>query len=140
VKQRHKMIIGFLVIILAMAAMITVSIGSAAGYQLTVSEVLAKGKELKGSYLLVEAYLIPETVNWDNRKIELRFFVTDGAGKMQVVFNDVPPDNLTVPDTQIILRGKYDAGAQIFLADKVQTRCPSRYEAAEGEHPREQKR
>ncbi|MEW6663420.1 MAG: cytochrome c maturation protein CcmE [Bacillota bacterium] len=139
-KQRHKIIIGLLVIIMAMGAMIAVSIGSTAGYQLRISEVLAKGEELKGRYLLVEGYLLPETVNWDGKKIELRFFVTDGESKMQVVFNDVPPDNLTVPDTQIILKGKYDSGAGVFLADKVETRCPSKYEAAEGEHPKEQKK
>jgi len=130
VKKRSKMFTGVLVIIVAMAAMITVSFGATAGYQLKVSEVLAKGEELKDRFLLVEAYLLPGTVNWDSRKIELSFFVTDGDSKMQVLYNDIPPANLTVPDSQIILRGKYDAAAGKFMADRVQTSCPSRYEAA----------
>jgi len=130
VRKRRKMITGFLVIIMAMAAMITVSIGATAGYQLEVSEVLAKKEKLKGRFLLVEAYLVPGTVNWDNRKIELSFYVTDGDSKMLVIYNDIPPANLTVPETEIILKGKYDAGAGGFMADRVQTSCPSRYEAA----------
>jgi cytochrome c-type biogenesis protein CcmE len=138
VQQRYKMLIGMLVIIVAMVAMISISIGATAGYQLNVSEVLAKGEGLKNRNLVVESYLQPGTVNWDSRKIELRFTVTDGTNKMLVVYNDIPPANLTVPDTQIILKGKYDARAGVFLADKVRTSCPSRHEAVAGEHPRRQ--
>ncbi len=130
-KQSQKITIGVLIIVAALASLMVFGFGGNTGYQMTITEILAKGPELEGKYLLVEGAMVPGSVQWDGRKIELRFTVTDGENQMPVLYNDVAPDNFEYPDTQIILKGKYDAVSNTFLADKVETRCPSTYEAVE---------
>ncbi|KKM11284.1 hypothetical protein SY88_09460 [Clostridiales bacterium PH28_bin88] len=132
-KQSHKITIGVIVVVAAIGFLFISGFGGNTGYQKTITEILTEGPQLEGRYLLVEGSLVPGTLKWDGQKIELSFAVTDGQSKMPVVYNDVAPDNMDNPEAQIILKGKYNANSGTFLADKVETRCPSKYEALEEE-------
>lgn len=130
--KKLKMYLGVLVIVGAMAYLMFASFGSSSGFQVSISDLVEKGDQYAKDYLLVEGKVLPETVVWDSAKIQVEFVVTDGENQMAVLFNDVVPDNLDHEDgAEAILRGKYDNLAKVFRADTVETRCPSKYEAAE---------
>lgn len=130
-KQRHKITVAALVVAAAIVFLLMSGFSGNTGYQMSLSEIAAQGKAISGRYLLTEGNLVKGTVRFDSRKIELRFTVTDGKTAMPVVYHGVVPDNLDYPGAQIILKGKYDAASATFLASEVQTRCPSKYEAAD---------
>jgi len=96
---------------------------------------LVTSPEWSGQKVQTEGYLKPETVTWDGAKIELKFMVTDRQGhELQVLYNDVEPNNFYYPEAQLILNGTYDAAQNLLLAEAVSTRCPSKYEALEEEN------
>ncbi|MFA5536780.1 MAG: cytochrome c maturation protein CcmE [Bacillota bacterium] len=130
--KKLKMTLGALVIVAAMGYLMITSFSSSAGFQVSISDLVEKGSKFQDDYLLVEGKVLPETVVWDSTNIKVEFVVTDGVNQMPVLFNDVVPDNLDHEDgAEAILRGKYDHDGGIFRADSVETRCPSKYEAAE---------
>lgn len=135
-KKGQKIALAAVVLVAAMTFLLVWGFRGNTGYQLNISEILRQGKALDGRYLLVEGSLVKGTVQFDSRKIELRFTVTDGKSRMPVVYQGVAPDNLDYPEAQIILKGKYDASSAVFQASEVQTRCPSKYEAADGSDPK----
>lgn len=130
--KKFKMSIGIAIIIGAIAYLMISGFSGNSGFQVTISDLVQKGNEYDNQYLLVEGKVLRETIQWDGEKIELRFTVTDGTHELPVIYYDVAPDNLDYEDgAEAILRGEYDSAAGVFVADKVETRCPSKYEAAE---------
>lgn len=130
-KQSQKITIGVLVVVAAIGFLLMSGFSGNTGYQMSLTQIKAKGTSLSGQYLLAEGSLVKGTVRFDSKKIELSFVVTDGKTRIPVLYHGVAPDNLDYPEAQIILKGKYDALSGTFVASEVQTRCPSKYEAAD---------
>ena len=130
--KKVKLSLGLLVIVAAMAYLMVSGFSANAGFQVNISDLVLNGDSYAGEYLLVEGKVLPETIEWNGEKIELKFMVTDGQYQLPIIYYDVAPDNLDYEGgAEAILRGKYDTGAGVFVADSVETRCPSKYEAAE---------
>jgi cytochrome c-type biogenesis protein CcmE len=130
--KKFKMSMGIVVIIAAIAYLMISGFSGNSGFQVSINDLVQKGSDYDNEYLLVEGKVLRETIQWNGEKIELRFSVTDGVHELPVVYYDVAPDNLDYEDgAEAILRGKYDSVSGVFVADKVETRCPSKYEAAE---------
>lgn len=132
VSKKLKMSVGVLIIVAAMAYLMISGFSGNSGFQVSISDLVKNGSSYDNEYLLVEGKVLRETIQWNGEKIELRFTVTDGENRLPVLYYDVAPDNLDYEEgAEAILRGKYDSANGIFVADKVETRCPSKYEAAE---------
>ena len=130
--KKFKMSMGIVVIIGAIAYLMISGFSGNSGFQVTINDLVQKGSDYDNEYLLVEGKVLRETIQWNGEKIELRFSVTDGVHVLPVIYYDVAPDNLDYEDgAEAILRGQFDSASGVFIADKVETRCPSKYEAAE---------
>lgn len=130
-KSRAKVAIGVLVVAVAIAYLMITGF-STAYQQMSVSQILAQGDALDGKYLLTEGNLLQDTVQWDSTKIELRFSLEDfaePAKQLPVVYNGVRPESFS-DGTQALVKGYYDTQAGVFRAEDLQTKCPSKYEAA----------
>jgi len=71
---------------------------------------------------------------WDAAKFELTFAVRDREGKaaVNVIYaNKLRPDNFK-DGGNVFVEGKYDTKRNLIVASKLQTKCASKYEAAEG--------
>jgi cytochrome c-type biogenesis protein CcmE len=67
-----------------------------------------------------------DTIKFDNRDLILTFDVADESGeRLPVIFNGPKPDQMR-HGAEAILEGKYDG--QIFTAQSLLLKCPSRYE------------
>lgn len=132
VSKKLKMSMGIFVIVAAIAYLMVTGFSGSSSFQVSIQDLISNGEEYNEKYLLVEGKVMRETIQWDGKEIELRFNVTDGDNEMLVIYNDVAPDNLDYEEgAEAILKGTYDYHTQVFLADRVETRCPSKYEAAE---------
>ncbi|MHB1125817.1 MAG: cytochrome c maturation protein CcmE [Bacillota bacterium] len=130
-KQKQKITIGILVVVAAVAYLIISGFNGNTGYQKTIAQVADSGSSLDGAYVLVEGgKLVGSSVNFDSKNIVLTFKVTDGTKEMPVIYNGIAPDNFE-DEADVILKGSYDSEKGVFKADTVETRCPSKYEAAE---------
>lgn len=132
-KQSTKIYIGALIIVAAVGYLMFTGFANFSGYQVGVDELVTGDKDYQGDFLLVPGKLIGDSVNFNGDNIELTFTITDmeeGKYKLPVVYNDVKPDNFG-EDAEVILEGYYDKENNVFKAEKVTTKCPSKYEAGE---------
>ncbi len=127
-KQSTKIYIGALIIVVAIGYLMFTGFSNFSGYQVTVSDIVNGQEDYGEDFLMVPGQLVGGTTNFDGKNIKLTFTMTDGSAELPVVYNDVKPDNFEEA-TEVILEGYYDKAANVFRAEKLTTKCPSKYEA-----------
>lgn len=124
--KRTKFIVGGLIISLAVVYLIYTGVQSTAAYFLTVDELYAKGEIMHDRTVRVSGDVDADTIAFNNRDLIVNFDVLSDSGeRMHVVFNGPKPDQMR-EGAEAILEGKYDG--QIFTAQSLLLKCPSRYE------------
>jgi cytochrome c-type biogenesis protein CcmE len=125
--RSKKESVASLVLPVVVGVLIFVGVKQSGVYYLTVSETkkITSQQEIR-----VEGNIVPKSVRWEPAKPLLAFKITDGKQTINIVFKDFKPDNFQEGEAAIV-EGTYDPKTDTVLADKVMTRCPSRYEKAE---------
>ena len=131
-KKGQKVTLGALVVVAALIYLMISGFSGNTGFEVALSELVDNGSQFGDQYILTEGYLVEGSDEWNGEKIELKFSVKDEDGnQLPVVFNGVKPDNFHYEEAQLILKGSYDVKEGIFKAEKVETRCPTKYEQVE---------
>jgi cytochrome c-type biogenesis protein CcmE len=130
-RSSTKFVIGGVVLLVAVAYLIFSSVQAQGVYYLTVSEALA-GQGGTGQ-IRVSGKVVPGSIEQDPRTLEARFEIADETAVLPVSYKGVLSDAF-VADADVIVEGRYLDG-EPFQAKQVLTKCPSKYEASEGEHP-----
>lgn len=127
-KKNTKVLVGGGFIVAAIVSLLLGAAPASSGVEVTIGQLQADpAKYNQSNYLLVQGDIIGDSVEWNADKIELRFKIKDEDGNiLQVVHSGVKPDNFTEGIIAIV-EGTYGEG-EIFEADRVKTRCPSKYE------------
>lgn len=124
--KKTKFIVGGVMVVLAVVYLIYAGLANNAAYFLTVDELYAKGTTIENRTVRVAGQVDAATINFNNRDLILNFDVTSETGeRLPVVFNGPKPDQMR-EGAEAILEGKYDG--QIFTAQSLLLKCPSRYE------------
>ena len=93
-------------------------------YWAEVGELLSS-PELQGRRVRVGGEVVPGSV-WKGGTLE--FEVTDGERQLRVEYcGPVPP--LFGEGRPVVVEGRYRPEQGVFRADRLMTRCPSKYEA-----------
>lgn len=130
-RRKHKIGLFMLIILLAMGFLILSGFGGNSGYSVAVSELLAKGAQLDGKYVVTQGKLVPGSAAWNGEQVSLKFTLADGQAEVPIIYNGTAPDNFDYPQAEIIVKGTWNNREGMFYAQKVETKCPSKYEAAE---------
>lgn len=128
--KKLKLILVISIMLGAFGYLMFSGFNNAKSYYMTINEVTAsegKGKIGKQN-LKVSGKLVGQSVKWDPSKPELRFDMIseDQKETMPVLYKGVKPDNFN-DGIEVIVDGKYTV-EQVFLAEQVLTKCPSKYE------------
>jgi cytochrome c-type biogenesis protein CcmE len=124
--KKTKFVVGGIMVVLAVIYLIYAGLASNAAYFLTVDELYAKGTTIENRTVRVAGQVDAATISFDNRDLILTFDITAETGeRLPVVFNGPKPDQMR-EGAEAILEGKYDG--QIFTAQSLLLKCPSRYE------------
>lgn len=102
--------------------------GSTSDY-LSVAEVKGLGVEQARDSRVAGA-IVPDSVNYDTRELRLTFQIEDETGQLAVGYNGPQPDML-VDAVEAVAIGKYDTATQVFEAEELLMKCPSKYEEKE---------
>jgi cytochrome c-type biogenesis protein CcmE len=121
-----KFLAGGAVIVLALAYLAYVGMGTATVYYLTVGELHARSTS--SQVVRISGTVEPGSIVRQGRQV--RFAVVDGAGHLPVVYSGVVPD-IFAEDIDVVVEGRY-ADAELFRATNLLTKCPSRFEADPG--------
>jgi cytochrome c-type biogenesis protein CcmE len=150
---RIKFVIGGLLIIVAIAYLIISSTKANAQYFFTIDELISRGQSMVGQNVRISGAVIGDSINYDPQTLSLNFTianvpadnkqieaqgglaavlhaaVTDPSQtRMQVVYLGPKPDLLR-DEAQAIMTGHIRED-NIFYADELLLKCPTKYEEA----------
>jgi cytochrome c-type biogenesis protein CcmE len=150
---RVKFIIGGALIVIAIAYLIYSSTKASAQYFFTIDELQARGQSMLGQNVRISGAVIGDSIQYDPQTLSLHFTianvpadnkqieaqgglaavlhaaVTDSSHtRMQIVYNGPKPDLLR-DEAQAIMTGHL-AGDNVFHADELLLKCPTKYEEA----------
>ena len=125
--MKKRYLIGGIIIILAVAYLIFVNLGSSVSYYLTVSEFMDRKGELNNTSVRVIGEIVGDSVQWDAENVELKFDITEGGETLSILYNGAKPTGFE-PGSNILVEGKLQPD-NVFLAKQLIMRCPSKYES-----------
>ena len=127
--KRKKYIFAVIVVAVAIGVLAYIGTSQFAIYYVTVGEFIEDGESLYGQHIRVAGYVADESVSWDTDNFTLSFTLVDGEASLPVVYKGVVPDTFKTGN-DVVVEGKSDQQG-VFHADKLVTKCPSKYEPAE---------
>ncbi|MBF0170113.1 MAG: cytochrome c maturation protein CcmE [Nitrospinae bacterium] len=143
---QKKIVVGAVIIVAAIVSLMYSAIDTSASYYVTVCEARnMDAGDLTNRSLRLEGVVAPGSVVNDGKNLQYTFDILedpeknpDCADKVAVFHKGVLPDLMqpgAVPENmvtnlKVIVEGRFDAKGA-FVADRVLTSCPSRYNAAE---------
>ncbi len=128
--KRKKFLFVGTVVVIAFGLLAYLGASQFATYYITVSEYVEQADTLAGERIRVSGQILEDTVEWNTAEFALSFTLVDGQATLPVVYHGVVPDTFEAA-TEIVVEGSADPQG-IFLADKLITKCPSKYEPATG--------
>ncbi len=126
--NQTKFIIGGAVIVLAVAILIITSMSGAKTYYMTVGELKAQGAAAQGQKVRVAGIVIGDSIQWDERNLNLKFDIQDDSGRVAVAYHGLRPDMLQ-DEAEAVVEGALNAQGT-FEATNLMLKCPSKYEEA----------
>src|SRR5699024_10131333 len=126
-KKNTKVFLGSSMIIVSVLLLLFIATPASSGAEVTIGDLNQTPEEYAERYITTEGLLVAGSEEWNADHIELRFEIEGDDGETIPVFHHgVKPDNFE-EEVIIIVHG-YLTEDGVFVAEKVQTRCPSQYE------------
>lgn len=135
--NRTRLIILGLVVCLALGYMVYAAFPGNALYFMSVSEFMEKEEAQDGRIVRVSGKLVDGSFHREESSINTSFRLIDegsdlAAENLLASYVGVLPDLFFNPHSEIILQGSYGPG-QVFQADSILVKCPSKYRSLEEE-------
>lgn len=124
-----KFLIGGIVVAAVIGVMIAVSFSGSTSDYLSIAEVKALEPDQARDSRVAGA-IVPDTVEWSTRELHLTFEIEDDTGRLPISYHGPQPDML-VDAVEAVVIGKYDPDSQVFEAEELLMKCPSKYEEKE---------
>jgi cytochrome c-type biogenesis protein CcmE len=124
-----KFLIGGVVVVVVIGVLIATSFSGSTSDYLTISEVRALGRDQNRNSRVAGA-IVPDSVEWNTRELHLTFEIEDETGTLPISYYGPQPDML-VDAVEAVVVGQYDVEEQVFAAEELLMKCPSKYEEKE---------
>jgi cytochrome c-type biogenesis protein CcmE len=126
VSSKAKFLIGGVVVVAVVAVLIATSFGGSTSDYLTIAQAKALVPDQARASRVAGA-IVPESINWNTKEVRLTFEIKDETGSLAISYRGPQPDML-VDAVEAVAIGKYDPSTQVFEADELLMKCPSKYE------------
>ena len=135
--NRTRLVILLLVVGLALGYMVYADFPGNALYFMSVNEFMEREEAQDGRIVRVSGKLVDGSFQREVNSINTSFrLVDEGTGLageyLLASYVGVLPDLFFNPHSEIILQGSYGPG-QVFEADTILVKCPSKYQSLEDE-------
>ena len=124
-----KFVLGGIVVAVVIGVLIATSFSGSTSECLSVAEVKALGPD-QARDSRVAGEIVPDSVDWSTRDLHLTFEIEDGTGNLAISYHGPQPDML-VDAVEAVVVGKCDPGSEVFEAEELLMKCPSKYEEKE---------
>ena len=123
--MKKRYLVGGVIVVLAVGYLLYISFGSAVTYYVTVNELLEKGYETYDTNIRVRGKVVDGSIEWNAKKLELRFAIAEGSATLPVIYKGAKPDGFKA-GADIVVEGKYHSD-KVFRASTILMKCPSKY-------------
>ncbi len=124
-----KFVLGGIVVSVVIGVLIATSFSGSTSEYLTVAEVKALGPDQTRNSR-VAGEIVPNSVTWSTRDLHLTFEIEDESGNLAISYYGPQPDML-VDAVEAVVAGKYNPEGEVFEAEELLMKCPSKYEEKE---------
>lgn len=124
-----KFIIGGVVVAVVIGVLIATGFSGSTSDYLTVADAQALGPDQSRDSRVAGA-VVPDSVEWSTQDLHLTFQIEDETGILPISYYGPQPDML-VDAVEAVAIGKYDPATEVFEADELLMKCPSKYEEQE---------
>ena len=123
---------GFVILVLAMTKKESMR-------ELTPVKLIANAETMDNQNVQLVGAIYEESTAWNADEFKLTFAVREleetatkpeDTETVNVIYNKLKPDNF-IDGGNVFVEGKYDAEQNVIIANKVTTKCASKYEKAE---------
>ncbi len=126
-KKKYFYLIGFAVIVAAMAYLMTTSLKSSLQYYVTVNEALAAKSDLNDKVIKIAGSAKDiQRLEEDGRSL-YKFKVIENANAIDVTYKGFVPDTFKEGSSVVVTGSLTDSGE--FVATNILAKCASKYEA-----------
>lgn len=127
-KKNTKIIVGAALIFVSVIALLLIATPNLVGTEVSLLEIKNNPMQYQDGYILTQGLLNEDSIEWNPDVIELKFTIEDESGNsLAVKHHGVRPDNFS-DGVIVILEGNMIEDG-VFYAEKLQTKCPSKYES-----------
>ncbi len=126
---RKKTILGGIVLLIALATIISLIAFNVGKAFLDVSEIHERGAEIYGREITVSGIIVPGSIVYGDQE-DVTFQILDTETKsgepLEVLFAGVPPGQFDVPSVEVVLEGSLEPD-NLFHATSIITRESRQY-------------
>jgi cytochrome c-type biogenesis protein CcmE len=128
INKKAKFIAGSVLIVAAIAYLISAGISTTSQYFFTVDELLAQKASYTGAGLKVKGTVVDGSIVRDpNDYLKVNFSIVEKTSNLKVVYEGVTPD-MFAGGREVVVEGTLTNDG-VFHANTLLTSCPSKYEA-----------
>ncbi len=135
-RSSKKVLVGVMVVVAAVAFLIYRGVSTTGAYYLTVTELRTSEVGLglgAGEVVRVGGDVVPGTVAYDQRDLVLEFSIRDPdrPDQMLAARYEGPKPDAFEPEIEVLLEGTFDRDRNLFRAENLLVKCPSKYQSEE---------
>lgn len=131
--KNTKIIVSLVLGAAAIMILMFTSMPQAGSKEITISDIVHNPSSYEGDYIMTQGLLNEKSIDWDADQIELRFEIYDENNvSLPVFYKGIKPDNFS-NDVIVIVEGFLN-DENVFEAERVTTKCPSKYEGVDMEN------
>ena len=99
---------------------------------------MEKSENLSDRGIRISGHVSPGTIVSDTTqaKVEFTVFERESGSTLPVVYQGIIPDTFK-DNAEVVVEGRYHTEGNLFEANVLLAKCPSKYEALGEEHPDE---
>ena len=133
-KSNRKVIIAILVMVASVSFLIYRGLADTSVYYMTVGELKTSSLGMQigpNQSVRVGGLVVDGDIDYNQRDLELRFSIKDESNPDQVIqalYKGAKPDAFE-PEIEALLEGTYDRDKNLFQAETLLVKCPSKYES-----------
>jgi cytochrome c-type biogenesis protein CcmE len=124
-----KMLLSVAAVVIALGGLLWASTRDSAEYYKYVDEVMIDAPRFQGKRLRVHGDVVTGSLSSD-QSLHYRFKIASRAPRpaavLEAEFQGIPPDTFK-DGSEVIASGVLSSGSRL-IADKIETKCPSKYE------------
>ena len=132
-KARLKFILPLVVIVSLISWLVFAGVKDSMVYYVTVDELLEDAPDIYGQKVRVSGTVVNGSIR-NELDDSLRFTIEAGEGRLDVEYDGIIPDIFT-DGVEAVVEGRL-SGDNVFTADLLLAKCPTKYESEEAPYQR----